>query len=89
MATKHDKKKAVIKDHGKHDKDTGSAAVQIALLTAKIAELTEHLKIHKKDNHSRQGLVKAIGKRRKLITYLKDRSKEEYTELIAKLGLRR
>jgi len=82
-------KKEIISAHGAHPKDTGSAAVQIAILTDKIAHLTEHLKIHKKDDHGRRGLLASVAKRRKLLAYLKEKSKTAYENLIKKLGLRR
>ena len=88
VVTKRASKKDLMAKHGKHAKDTGSAPVQIAILTSKIAELTEHLKIHPKDNHSRRGLLAAVGKRRKLLSYVKDKSKEAYNKVIAELGLR-
>lgn len=87
--TKHDKKKKVISDYAKHDKDTGSAQVQIAILTKRINELTNHLKEHKKDNHSRRGLLLMVGKRRKLINYLKNSKPEVYAEVIKGLELRK
>lgn len=79
----------IIKTYGKNEKDTGSAAVQIALLTAEINELNAHLEVHKKDNHSRRGLLKKVGKRRNLQKYLARKDYEAYKELIQKLGLRR
>lgn len=87
--TKHDQKKKVIATFAKHDKDTGSAQVQIAILTKRINELTEHLKEHKKDNHSRRGLLLMVGKRRKLINYLKNSKPEIYDEVIKGLELRK
>lgn len=86
---KKDEKKTVMKDFGTHAKDTGSAPVQIALLTKKIAELTEHLKIHKKDVHSRQGLFKRVGKRRSLLRYLQGKDVKKYAEVVKSLGLRK
>lgn len=86
---KRDDKKKVITQFAKHQKDTGSAQVQIAILTARINELTEHLKQHKKDNHSRRGLLLMVGKRRKLLNYLKNSQPEKYTEVIASLELRK
>jgi len=82
-------KKGIIKDHQSHAKDTGSPSVQIAILTERINRLTEHLKMHKKDNHSRRGLILMVGKRRKLLDYLKRKSAETYQEVITKLGLRK
>ncbi len=82
-------KKEIIKDFGKKDKDTGSTEVQVALLTRKINELSEHFKIHKKDHHSRRGLLGMINNRRKLLKYLKGKNEEGYLLLIKKLGLRK
>ena len=79
----------IIKDFGKDEKDTGNIGVQIAILTTEINHLNDHLKIHKKDNHSRQGLLKKVGKRRNLQKYLKKNNLEEYKVVIEKLGLRR
>ena len=82
--------KAEVKNEYKlHEQDTGSAEVQVALLTARIKELTEHLKMHKKDHSSRRGLIMMVNKRRKLLTYLKSQDDARYKELIAKLGLRK
>ncbi|MEM8903798.1 MAG: 30S ribosomal protein S15 [Actinomycetota bacterium] len=80
---------AIIAEHRHHDADTGSPEVQIALLTARISHLTEHLKTHHKDHHSRAGLLKLVGRRRKLLRYLQDNDVERYRAIIAKLGLRR
>jgi len=79
----------IIAEHGKHTKDTGSPEVQIALLTERINHLTEHLKVHKKDHHSRRGLLMMVGRRRRLLDYLRNQDVERYRSLIAKLGLRR
>ncbi len=84
-----DEKTAVIEANRTHETDTGSPEVQIAILTARIQELTEHLKVHKKDNHSRRGLYKMIGKRRKLLDYLAKKDVERYRAIIAKLGIRK
>ncbi len=84
-----DEKTAVIEANRTHETDTGSPEVQIAILTKRISDLTEHLKTHKKDNHSRSGLFKMIGKRRNLLNYLKKKDIERYRAIIAKLGLRR
>jgi small subunit ribosomal protein S15 len=84
-----DQKQTVINDYKVHDNDTGSPEVQVALLTKRINELNEHLKVHKKDHHSRRGLLKMVGKRRNLLNYLKDRDIERYRSVIAKLGLRK
>ncbi len=78
----------LIKDFGKSDKDSGSAEVQVAILSERISNLTEHLKTHPKDNHSRTGLMKLIGKRRGLLTYIKNRDIDQYRALIKKLGIR-
>jgi small subunit ribosomal protein S15 len=82
-------KAATIAEHRQHETDTGSPEVQIALLTARINELNEHLKVHKKDHHSRRGLLKLVGQRRRLQTYLRDNDVERYRAINAKLGLRR
>ena len=82
-------KAATISEHRQHETDTGSPEVQIALLTARINELNEHLKVHKKDHHSRRGLLKLVGQRRRLQTYLRDNDVERYRAIIAKMGLRR
>ncbi len=79
----------VIEEFGTHGTDTGSPEVQVALLTERINHLTEHLKIHNKDHHSRRGLLMMVGKRRRLLRYLQDQDVERYRSLIAKLGLRR
>ena len=84
-----EKKTQVILENATHEGDTGSPEVQVAILTARINELTEHLKIHKQDNHSRRGLYKMIGKRRKLLDYLMAKDIERYRALIAKLGIRK
>ena len=84
-----DEKTAVIEANRTHPTDTGSTEVQIAILTARIQELTEHLKIHKHDNHSRRGLLKMVGKRRKMLDYLMDKDIERYRAIIAKLGIRK
>ena len=84
-----DEKTAVIEANRTHPTDTGSPEVQIAILTARIKELTEHLKVHKKDNHSRRGLLKMVGKRRKMLDYLMAKDIERYRAIIAKLGIRK
>lgn len=86
---KHDEKKKVFKKFGKHEKDTGSAQVQVALLTVRINQLTDHLKTHKNDTHSRQGLLKMVGKRRRHLTYLAGKNKDEYEKVIGELELRK
>ena len=80
---------ATITDNRLHESDTGSTEVQVALLTARINHLTEHLKVHKKDHHSRRGLLILVGRRRRLLDYLRRNDVERYRALIAKLGLRR
>ena len=82
-------KQSIIAEYRTHETDTGSPEVQIALLTARINHLTEHLKTHQKDNHSRRGLFKMVGQRRGLLTYLANNDIEKYRELIAKLGIRK
>ena len=84
-----EKKAAIMTEYGRSEGDTGSPEVQIAILTARIAELTEHLKENHKDHHSRRGLLKMVGQRRNLLAYLKKKDIEAYRELIAKLGLRK
>lgn len=79
----------IIKEHQHSEKDVGSTEVQVSLLTANILKLSEHFKIHKKDNHSRRGLIHMVNKRRKLLTFLKKQDVTRYQNLIAKLGLRR
>ncbi|MDP2696163.1 MAG: 30S ribosomal protein S15 [bacterium] len=81
------KKKTVVKEHGSHDTDTGSMPVQIGLLSKQIAELAQHLKGHPKDNHSRRGLLKMVGKRRRLLKYLEKHDEKAYKTLIKKLDL--
>jgi small subunit ribosomal protein S15 len=83
------KKQSIIQDYKLHETDTGSPEVQIALVTARINHLNEHLKMHKKDFHSRRGLLKMVGKRRNMLNYLKKKDIEKYRELIQKLGLRK
>lgn len=79
----------VIGEHKLHDTDTGSPEVQIALLSKRISQLTEHLKTHAKDHHSRRGLLMLVGRRRRMLDYVKSRDVERYRAIIAKLGLRR
>lgn len=83
------RKQELIKQYGRHEGDTGSPEVQIALLTERINSLTGHLKVHKKDHHSRRGLLKMVGRRKHLLTYLRNKDVVRYRDLIAKLGLRR
>lgn len=78
----------LIKEYGKNEHDSGSAEVQVAILTERIRNLTEHLKTHKKDNHSRRGLMMLIGKRRGMLKYIKNRDINDYRALIKKLGIR-
>ena len=82
-------KEEIIREHRSHEDDTGSPEVQVAVLTRRIAHLTEHLREHKHDYHSRRGLLKMVGKRRRLLKYLQKKDVERYRALIAKLGLRR
>ena len=84
-----EKKTQVILENATHEGDTGSPEVQIAILTARINELTEHLREHKQDNHSRRGLLKMVGKRRKMLDYLMAKDIERYRAIIAKLGIRK
>ena len=88
MAVVQDKEQ-IIQEHSTHEGDTGSPEVQVAVLTRRIAHLTEHLREHKHDYHSRRGLLKMVGKRRRLLKYLQKKDVERYRALIAKLGLRR
>ena len=84
-----DQKTSIIEANRTHEKDTGSPEVQVAILTERINQLTEHLKVHSHDNHSRRGLYKMIGKRRKLLDYLAKKDIERYRAIIAKLGIRK
>ena len=84
-----ERKQEIISTYKREDKDTGSSEVQIALLTERINELTEHLKVHKKDNHSRRGLLKMVGARRSLLKYLSDKDVQRYRDIVEKLGLRK
>lgn len=86
---KKERKQEIINTYKRDEKDTGSPEVQVALLTERINELTEHLKVHKKDNHSRRGLLKMVGKRRNLLNYLAKKDVQRYRDIIAKLGLRK
>ena len=88
MITKETKQK-LAKEFGGNEKNSGSTEVQIAILTDRIKYLTDHLKINKKDNHSRMGLLKMVGQRKKLLSYLKDKNESIYQDLIKKLGLRK
>lgn len=84
-----EKKQAIIKEYARTEGDTGSPEVQVAVLTARIQELTEHLKVNHKDHHSRRGLLKMVGRRRNLLAYLKKKDIERYRQLIERLGLRK
>jgi small subunit ribosomal protein S15 len=89
MSISADRKTAVIKDNARQSTDTGSPEVQVAIITERITNLTEHFKTHKKDNHSRRGLLMMVNKRRSLLAYLKRKDEGRYLALIAKLGLRK
>ena len=89
MALNVEQKKIIIDDFKQHESDTGSPEVQVAILTKRINDLTEHFKVHAKDYHSRRGLMIMVGQRRRLLGYLKMKSKERYATLIDRLGLRR
>jgi small subunit ribosomal protein S15 len=89
MALPRDTKEGIITDHARSDGDTGSPEVQVALLSRRISDLTEHLKLHPKDHHSRRGLLRMVGRRRRLLDYLQREDIERYRGLIARLGLRR
>ena len=89
MSITAEKKAELIKDHGRAEGDTGSPEVQVAILTSRIQTLTDHFKMHAKDNHSRRGLLTMVNKRRSLLDYLKKKDVQRYSDLIAKLGLRK
>ena len=89
MTLLKDEKQKIISEHARTESDTGSPEVQVAVLSRRIAELTEHLKAHPKDHHSRRGLLRMVGRRRRLLGYLRREDVDRYRELIAKLGLRR
>ncbi|MFL5766593.1 MAG: 30S ribosomal protein S15 [Actinomycetota bacterium] len=89
MAVTKEDKTQLISEYRRSDSDTGSAEVQIAVLTRRIADLTEHLKAHKKDHHSRRGLLQMVGRRRRMLDYLRREDVGRYRELISRLGLRR
>ena len=89
MAISQERKNELIKEYRTHETDTGSPEVQIAVLTAEIAALNEHLREHKKDHHSRRGLLKMVGRRRHLLNYLRGKDIQRYRELIKSLGIRR
>ncbi|MFZ1946284.1 MAG: 30S ribosomal protein S15 [bacterium] len=89
MSLEKDKKQEIIKKYRVHDSDSGSPEVQIALLTERINQLTEHFQVHKKDYHSRRGLLKLVGQRRRLLDYLKSRKTDKYRQIVKDLGLRK
>lgn len=89
VETKKDKKQQIVSERGNHKDDTGSPQVQIGILTERITELTEHLKTHKQDGHSRRGLLQMVGKRRRLLDYLKRKDVDKYQKVVKELGLRR
>ncbi|WP_315371454.1 30S ribosomal protein S15 [Paenibacillus xylanexedens] len=89
MALTQERKQQLIHEHKTHESDTGSPEVQVAILTENITSLTNHLRTHKKDHHSRRGLLKMVGQRRKLLAYVKNKDVKRYSALIEKLGLRR
>lgn len=89
MPLNTEKKQSIISEFKTHESDTGSPEVQIALMSERIAHLTEHFKVHTKDHHSRRGLLMLVGQRRKLLDYLKSKDKERYEKLIERLGLRK
>ena len=89
MALTKDKKTALIGDYQKHETDTGSPEVQVAILTERINYLTEHFKTHSKDHHSRRGLMKLVNQRRRLLDYLKSKDVDRYAEVIKRLGIRK
>ena len=89
MALSNERKSAIISEYQLSGTDTGSPEVQVALLSARISELSEHFKAHKQDNHSRQGLLRMVNRRRKMLDYLKKHDVERYRELISRLGLRK
>lgn len=89
MSITKEKKQELIGSYKKHDSDTGSPEVQIAILTERISNLTEHFKVNKKDHHSRRGLLKLVGQRRRLLDYLKNKDINRYREIISKLGIRK
>ena len=89
MTLKADDKSEIVGKFGKHEKDTGSAEVQVALLSSRITYLTEHFKSHKKDHHSRRGLLKLVGQRKSLLKYLKNKDIARYRDIIEELGIRK
>ena len=89
MAVAPDRTRETVQSYRRHEKDTGSPEVQIALLTGRIGYLTEHFKVHRKDHHSRRGLLKIVGQRRRLLDYLKQRNFQRYKAVIERLGIRK
>ncbi len=89
MVLEAEKKREIVDEYRIHERDTGSPEVQVALLTERIRYLTEHFQTHKKDHHSRRGLLKLVGQRRRLLSYLRDTDIERYRELIGRLGIRK
>ena len=89
MSITAERKRELVKEYATHDGDTGSPDVQIAILTHRITTLTEHFKEHKKDNHSRRGLLKMVSQRRRLLDYVRSKDEERYRDIITKLGIRR
>ena len=89
MTLTADRKREIVAEYGRGDEDTGSTEVQVALLTARINELTEHLREHRKDHHSRRGLLMLVGQRRRLLRYLQSSDLDRYRQVVADLGLRR
>ena len=89
MAQAAERKREIIEQHRKHGSDTGSPEIQIALLSDRITYLTEHFKTHKKDHHSRRGLLKLVGQRRRMLDYLKNKEIDRYRKIIAELGIRK
>ncbi len=89
MALLKEKKESIITEFGMHERDTGSTEIQIAIISERIGYLTEHFKEHKKDHHSRRGLLRLVGQRRRLLDYLKKNSMERYKSIIGRLGIRK
>ena len=89
MSITNERKTALVEEYGTHQGDTGSPEVQVAILTERITNLTEHFKSHKKDNHSRRGLLKMVSKRRKLLDYVRAHDEARYKDIITRLGIRR
>ena len=89
MPIEKNEKSVIMQDYARHDKDTGSPEVQVALLTTRITQLTDHLRTHSHDEHSRRGLLKLVGQRRRLLDYLKGKDTDRYSDLIKRLGIRK